>query len=142
MRDNGFPGFIRIDEGYGLPGVGFVRGPCNTPRLSRTVDQLYGNLDCLAFANHFQIQGGRAIAVHNADVARYESPKIFDFTDILFQFVVLAQKLSSLNGCFTVVYTIKDKTNNSCYEERDQKSKHDDYRTDDKDYLLSSHEFM
>ena len=60
----------------------------NPPRLTMDKKQIYGGVDCLAFANDLQIYRGVAIVVVDIDAGHDAS--FFDVTNLCLELLVIA----------------------------------------------------
>src|SRR5207253_315016 len=89
--------------------------PCsgNPPIAIATIRQIDSRVDSFLLADNFQIQLRYAVAILDADAAGNERAKVFNFTDVLLEYLVSAEVSSGCLGRIAVGNRAKSKENNS-----------------------------
>src|SRR6476620_2176801 len=95
---------------------------------------MYRRVDCVTVTNHLYIDHRLTAVVINIHATCNKAAEIFYFTDISFQFLIIAQKVPGRHRSLTIANRVKGETDNTCYKEEYEESKRaqdaEDYEND------------
>src|SRR6266576_321438 len=107
---------IRVEQLDRLPLVVYVRGRCDLPGPSVSINQVNTGGNGLSFAYDLKIDRRGAAAIVDLDISRNNFAEVFDLADVLFQSFTSPQVIPGCLSSLTAANGVEHYPNDAAYK--------------------------